>query len=250
MPGLTGAWIGFFPNTGSLRKSGPIYSALWDLPWLMPDFGVRVGCTPHSHPKIWRPPRQFLKNHLFLKWLVASFPEVPLLFIIRHPCAVVSSRMQLGWATDTDIAPFLAQPNLVDDFLADKMDVIERAKTVEEKHAIIWCISNLIPIRQFGLENLNIVYYEKLVCEPETEIDRIFRRLNLDYDKQTALNEVEKPSVTTTWEHASLTPQNKIGNWKAKLSSRQIDNILSLVHGFGLNDLYDHTRMPKMDDHK
>jgi hypothetical protein len=186
-----------------------------------------------------------IRANLFLKWLADSFPQVPMLFIIRHPCAVVSSRMQLEWATDSDIAPLLAQPTLVEDFLADRMHIIERANTIEGKHAVIWCISNLVPIKQFGLENMNLAYYEKLVCEPEVEMAKVFNRLNLNYDQQTALEHMDEPSVTTTWESANLTRQKKIGNWKSKLSPVQIDNILSVVNAFGLGALYDHSLMPK-----
>ena len=65
-----------------------------------------------------------IRANLFLKWLADAFPQVPILFIIRHPCAVVLSRMKLDWATDSDIAPFLAQPKLVEDYLSDKLDFI------------------------------------------------------------------------------------------------------------------------------
>src|SRR5918995_2655527 len=84
-----------------------------------------------------------IRANLFLKWARIRFPQVPLVLILRHPCAVVSSRMQLGWATDEDIEPFLAQPRLVHDFLEDKLDMIRSAQSPEEKHAVIWCVSYL-----------------------------------------------------------------------------------------------------------
>lgn len=53
----------------------------------------------------------------FLKWLRIRFPKVPLLFILRHPCAVVLSRKELGWPADSDLEPFLQQESLIEDFL-------------------------------------------------------------------------------------------------------------------------------------
>jgi hypothetical protein len=47
-----------------------------------------------------------IRINLSLKWLHDRFPEVPILFLLQHPCAVVSSRMELNWATDRDIEPF------------------------------------------------------------------------------------------------------------------------------------------------
>ncbi len=102
-----------------------------------------------------------IRANLLLKWISNRFPEVPILFIIRHPCAVVASRMQLGWDTDADIAEFLAQPELVQDFLEDKRDLIESCQTPAEKHAVIWAISNLVPLAS--------------VCRGDSLPDRVLR---------------------------------------------------------------------------
>jgi hypothetical protein len=125
-----------------------------------------------------------IRINLFLKWISNNFPVIPILFVIRHPCAVVHSRMQLNWATDDDIDSFLSQERLIEDFLSDKIDLIRRVKTPEEKHAIIWCISNLIPIKQFNSSGLNIIFYENLCIQPEVEIPRIFRIIGLDYNRK------------------------------------------------------------------
>lgn len=178
-----------------------------------------------------------IRVNLFLKWISLAFPEIPLLFIIRHPCAVALSRMQLDWATDSDIEPFLAQPKLIDDFLADKLDIIKSAKTDEEKHAIIWCISNLVPLKQFGPKELNVIFYENLVLQPEIEIPRIFQVINLPYEN-TVFAQANKPSTTTIRSSAIVTGDNKVTRWKRNLSAKQIDNILSIVEAFGLDYLY------------
>ena len=188
-----------------------------------------------------------IRANLFLKWLHNVFPEVRYLFIIRHPCAVVLSRMQLKWSTDGDIEPFLAQSKLVDDFLSHKLDFIKRAKTVEEKHAIIWCISNLIPIKQFGLDRLNVIFYEDLVCQPEKEMAKIAQAINIDYNKSKVTEQVAKPSTTTIRSSAILTGDDIIGRWKTELSPQQINNILSVVKSFALDYLYDDSIQPLVE---
>lgn len=184
-----------------------------------------------------------IRANLFLKWIHNRFPDVPLLFIIRHPCAVVLSRMQLEWATDTDIDPFLSQTQLIDDFLADKMDVISRAQTVEEKHAIIWCISNLVPIRQFRSNDLNVVFYETLCAQPEREGPRIFQTIGYEY-KAATLASINQPSITTVGTSAIVTGDNLVTAWKNRLSPRQIRNILSVVEDFGLDYIYGDSATP------
>ena len=187
-----------------------------------------------------------IRANLFLKWIHVNFPEIPLLFIIRHPCAVVLSRMKLGWATDTDIEPFLSQPDLVDDFLTDKLDLIKGAKTIEEKHALIWCISNLVPLKQFASNDLNIVFYENLVLQPKLEIPKIFRAINLDY-KDTVFKQANKPSTTTIRSSAIVTGDDKVTHWKQELSFQQINNILSVVRAFELDHLYNDSTGPLIE---
>ncbi len=178
-----------------------------------------------------------VRANLFLKWTQTQFPKIPLFFIIRHPCAVVLSRMQLDWATETDIEPFLAQPNLIEDFLADKMDVIARAQTAEEKHAVIWCISNLVPLKQFGEDELNLIFYENLCTQPEVEIPRIFQVIGQPY-QNSVFERAGRPSTTTIRTSAVVSGHNKVTRWQEKLSTGQIDNILAVVQAFGLDYLY------------
>jgi hypothetical protein len=184
-----------------------------------------------------------IRANLFLRWLHERFPTVPLLFIIRHPCAVVLSRLQLKWATDSDIASFLRQPNLISDFLSDKLEFIKQAKYEEEKHAIIWSISNLVPITQFKGNNLKIVYYENLITQPDKELRAIFNYLNQPY-KRSVIEQSKLPSLTTKRTSAVVTGKNKISNWEKMLSNEQINRVLNVVDVFGLSHLYSNEVTP------
>jgi len=178
-----------------------------------------------------------IRANLLLKWIHNQFPQVPMLFIIRHPCAVVLSRMTLNWDTDRDIEPFLAQPKLLEDFLGKKMDVIMEATSPEEKHAVIWCVSNLIPLKQFQKEELNVIFYENLCLQPEIEITRLFQSIQLER-RSSLFTTLEVPSTTTLQTSAIVTGANRVNSWQNKLTSGQIDKILSVVATFGLDYLY------------
>jgi hypothetical protein len=184
-----------------------------------------------------------IRANLFLKWIQNIFPEMPLIYIIRHPCAVVLSRLELGWATDTDILPFLIQRDLIDDFLHDKVEIIRGARTDEEKHAIIWCVSNLVPITQFGFNDLNVVFYEKLCLKPEEEIPRIFRVLKQRFEP-SVFEKVKSPSNTSVRQSGIVSGEDKVKRWEKALSIKQIRNVLSVVEAFGLNYLYDGSSTP------
>ena len=178
-----------------------------------------------------------IRANLLLKWISHRFPELPILFIIRHPCAVVASRMQLGWDTDADVAEFLAQPDLVHDFLEDKLDLIESCQTPAAKHAVIWAVSNLVPLRQFAEGSLKTVFYEDLVGRPATEVPRVFRLSGLAYE-ESALERLSRPSATTLNFSELAADGGGTPRWERELTSSQIGEVLSVVEGFGLGELY------------
>lgn len=184
-----------------------------------------------------------IRINLALKWLHDNFSEVPILLLLRHPCAVTASRMELNWATDRDIEPFLSQPDLVEDHLAPYMEIIKHAKTDEEKHAVIWSVSNLVPLRQFQPNEIRIVYYEHLCTQPEIELPAVFASIGQTY-RDTERNMVNRPSQTTRPSSAVVDGTDKISAWQKKLSDRQIRNVLRVVSEFGLDHLYGDSLLP------
>jgi Sulfotransferase family len=177
-----------------------------------------------------------IRSTLMLKWLDVQFPEVPKIFIVRHPCAVVLSRMKLSWATDGDIGHFLSQPKLVSDFLENKMEVIAHAESDEEKHALIWCLTNLVPVHQFQSNQLNLVLYEKLVQNPEEEFSKIFNLIQVQYDPKMYPGLVQ-PSMTSTPSSAVIRGERRTDQWKNELSSNQVDAIYRTIERMGLDHL-------------
>lgn len=184
-----------------------------------------------------------IRINLFLHWMHKHFPDVPIIFMIRHPCAVVLSRMSAKWETGGDIHSFLSQTTLAEDYLADKADFIKTAGTIEEKHAIIWAIQNLIPLQQFKNSTLNIVFYEDLCLTPEHEIPKIFNIMGTNFHKDI-FRRLDTPSRTTQGSSAIISGVDKVSRWRDVLSPRQVRSILSVVEMFGLNYLYEDSLTP------
>ena len=184
-----------------------------------------------------------IRANLALKWLHDNFSAVPIIFIMRHPCAVVLSRMELGWATDHDIEAFLSQPQFVEDYLGPYLDLIRSARNSEEKHAMIWSLSNLVPLKQFGPGELKIVYYEDLCVQPEIEFPAIFESIGYGYDP-SMMELLDRPSQTAKVTSAVVTGMNKVSRWKSVLSQVQIERILKVVQAFGLDRFYNDTLLP------
>ena len=101
-----------------------------------------------------------IRANLILKWIKRHFPEIPIVLLLRHPCAVAQSKVKLGWETHLD--EFLLQPDLVNDFLAPVHDAVKGARDVFDRHVVMWCVENWVPLRQFAPGEILVVFYEDL----------------------------------------------------------------------------------------
>lgn len=90
-----------------------------------------------------------IRANVLLPWLHSVFPDVPIVLILRHPCAVALSRLSLRWGTTLD--DFLSQPALMDDYLHPIEADIRGATEPFDRHIFMWCIENYVPLRYFAL---------------------------------------------------------------------------------------------------
>ena len=188
-----------------------------------------------------------IRTTLFLRWIRDRFPEMRVLFVIRNPCAVVASRLRLGWAHDEDIARLLCQPELREDHLDGVDELIERARTPEEKHAIVWCVTNLVPLRQLAGHNLDVFFYEDLCTRARNEVPRLFDLLGLEAGP-AVFRALERPSTTARGFSAVVTGDDRLTAWKRWLSSAQADRVLAVVERFGLGGIYGDSDTPLARD--
>ncbi|QXE90919.1 sulfotransferase domain-containing protein [Geomonas subterranea] len=113
-----------------------------------------------------------------LAWLSNNFP-CRIVYLVRHPYAVIASRVKQQW--DSHIEAYLCQPRLVQDFLEPYLPVIESAQGNVQKHAVMWCLENLVPLRQMSQYPWLFCRYEELAAHPEREADHLLSRLGLEF---------------------------------------------------------------------
>jgi hypothetical protein len=183
-----------------------------------------------------------IRANLMLGWVSEVFRSCTV-FIIRHPCAVVLSRLRLEWDTHLDV--FLAQPQLIADYLEPFVDMIRAARTPVQQHAMMWCVENLVPLLQLS-DNADWVFctYEELYCRPEAETERILNHLRLRKTWFTR-RAIKRVTMVTRPESALVLKRNPLIEWQQQLSTRDIDTILSIVEAFGIQ-LYSEDVMPDL----
>ena len=182
-----------------------------------------------------------IRANLLLKWLHVRFPGMPMVLLLRHPCAVAHSYAKQGWPGS--VGPLLAQSALVEDFLLPYRPEMERAQTSFERAVFIWCIETLVPLIQFQPGELHVMLYEHLLQEPEVEIGRLFSFLGKEYDA-SVIAKIVKPSLTSRKDSAISTGANPLDSWRRKIDEEEMRRALEIVRMFGLDGIYSEASLP------
>lgn len=190
----------------------------------------------------WRILIKEIRANLFLGYVKNRFGN-PIVFITRHPCATVLSRLESKWETHLDT--FLKQTELMEDYLHPFDNLINNAKNDLEKHTIMWCVENLVPLKQLIKEQFVFCAYEYLVIKTNEEVNRIFDMLGLRVP--SGINEtISKPTTVSSNRNKLTCEENMLRYWKAKLRKDEIRSILDIVNSFGI-DIYGDDYMPDLN---
>jgi len=171
-----------------------------------------------------------IRANLLLGWMRENFPGMPMILLLRHPCAVVTSRLALGWRDN--LWETMEQRELVEDFLLPVETDIRAARDAFERHVFSWCIENYVPLKQFGPGEIQLSFYENFLAHPEDEIPRLFDFLDEDFDARVyskASRKGEKGSVDA---------------WRRCVSGSRLERTVEILALFGLDRVYGEGAMP------
>jgi hypothetical protein len=240
-------------------------------PWMAP-FGERVYMRPEEndpqflelarsivtgrvrHPWTERFNRRFVARrriikedfaNLMMKWLYVNFPGMPLVLLLRHPCAVALSFVTHGYRGA--VAPLLERQKLVEDHLHPYADAIRAARDTFERTIFLWCAETLVPLRQFRPGEVHVVFFENLVRHPESEVARLFERIGRSMEGLD-LEKLKVPSLTARRASSAVwTGADPVENWRRKVTAEQRSRALEILALFGLDRVYDDEPMPRME---
>jgi hypothetical protein len=187
-----------------------------------------------------------IRIQMLLPWMHATFPEVPIAIVTRHPCAVALSRMTLGWGANVDA--FLAQEELVEDYLAPFASEMKRAESDFERQIIFWCAENYVPITYFSRKNslpkrhtrgdpAIVMRYEDICLKPQAEFGKLATFFGWPM-REESMALINKPSAMTAKHSAILSGGNLTESWRRKVNDAQLQSAQRLLETFRLNHLY------------
>jgi hypothetical protein len=230
--------------------------------------GKVISTIPPYEPNLEVIMRRLIANKLIIKevrlnrmlpWITKRFKLRGVFFIIRHPCAVISSQLKTGFFgyhplyppykdTCPTLEDILEEASKIDDLDSNIIKKLGKISTVEEILAASWSLDSYIPLTSSRPTPWKTVIYEKLMKDGEKEIRSYFNEIGEKKIPRTTLKNLRKPS----W----LTIKKEVGNvkkvdlqlskWKNSLSEKQIERILRVVSYFGL-DFYSDDIEPDYD---
>jgi len=195
-----------------------------------------------------------------LPWITKRFKLRCVFFIIRHPCAVISSQLKTGFygyhpssPPYNDICPnlddILDEVSMINGLESDLLNKLKKIKSKEEILAATWCLDNYIPLSYPKPHPWTIVVYEKLAKEGEKEIISYFNEIGEKKIPPLAIKNSKRASLVTITDEVKNVSQVdvQLSKWKKTLSEKQIERILKVVSDFGL-DFYSNDPEPDYDN--
>jgi len=200
---------------------------------------VRSAWTDHLNRRLIARTRivKDVRSMLMVAWIARHFPGMPIVYVLRHPCAVAHSRVRLRWRVrPRDV--YTGQPALMRDHLEPFREIIESAGTEFEQHVVDWCIENYVPVHQRCLDAVCVAYHERIKADRGAEFRRIFAYAGRTFD-DAAIERSAKRSAT------AFASSSARVDWFDQHSPDEIRRAMEIVRGFGLDALYGDDPMPR-----
>lgn len=167
---------------------------------------------------------KFIRANMMLGYLYDRFhPQI--VFLTRHPCAVVHSRLQRvrqPWYADT--ASLLADEALVAAYLQPWLRYVEQERDLLGAHALWWAVENAVARHDLATRPHMFVFYETLFLEPKEVLESLYDALGYaGFQVPPAL--IRKPSRVT----GRGGYEDKVawlGLWRERLTTEEIQRIL------------------------
>lgn len=177
-----------------------------------------------------------IRANLCLGYIRHRYPRMPMILLIRHPCAVASSMLRLGYGR-YPLSVFLDQPALVEDHLAPLQDLIRSTDDEFDIRIVQWCIQHTVLLSQLAEGDVHLMFYEELCDDPHQRFEALFAHLGRSFDG-AAREAVHRPSRLTGRHSAILRGSPSVDAWRKGVSRDQLKRAMALLAAFGLDDVY------------
>jgi Sulfotransferase family len=189
---------------------------------------------------------KFIRANLMLPWLASHF-NVRIGAVVRHPGAVVESKMRLrggDWEPEAVIERYRSQSRLMANLPGAHEKLFREHLTPAGKHALIWCIENKLLMGRATDWGVVPVFYEDLLdASDENAWESIVKGLGLKNipDTVTRRSASQQASLLTAGKGYD---SRHCGGWLSRLTSVQIDEIQQVLDAFEIDQYSMNSMLP------
>lgn len=189
---------------------------------------------------------KFCRLNRMLHWFNNQFDVRGTIFLVRHPCAVISSMLRWGeWDEDCLHGHTRRAQALHDESLPGALEepfapILNRIDTQVEVLATMWCLDHYVPLvhhaERTGTHPWLLAPYERLVMHGVEELHRIAAALKEEVQEEM-ITTLTSPSSTVKDSYTRDRAQ-QLSKWKRHLSTEQINQILRILEDVGLSSIW------------
>ncbi len=184
-----------------------------------------------------------VRLNLSLRWIRDAYPRIPIVFMLRHPIPTVLSQLKLKWNLPAKL--FLDQPELMADFLEPYRRELEDAGDPFAAQIAVWCVMNLVPLRQFAGGGLHVVFYEDVCQRPREVLPPLFRLIGEGF-RPWILDRLGSPSRLSKGHSAVVKGTDPVESWVTETTPAQRESARRVLERFGLDRVYGDAPMPRL----
>ena len=173
------------------------------------------------------------RANLMLAWLERNF-DARIALVIRHPGAVVASRVRRRWSWRPTLQTYLESVD-VRRMLGDVAGAVAQIEDPVRGHAAIWCIQHAVALHDWEGSRFTVHFYEQLTSGHREEWQRLTSQLELAAMPSAQL--LARPSQQAD-RGARGAPIGAHPRWRAAFSRPELGALGETLALFG-NELYE-----------
>ena len=189
---------------------------------------------------------KFVRANALLPWVIRNFNlrSKPIYFL-RHPVPTAISQIK-AFYYDEPFRKFEVPQQIFNDVYKDHFQFLHSLDTKLEQQVAIWCIHNSRTLKHKGNGKFwHILFYEKLLMNPEEELYRLSCELAVEFPK-SILQRISEPSKTDYKNDFISSPEKQLSKWTKDLSKLKLNNIDRILKYFDINLYSAYETMPNL----
>lgn len=175
-------------------------------------------------------------------WLATTFPDTPIVLVVRHPCAVVQSMLTVPWSGTNATEILAKRPEAA---TRRAVEILDGRVSPAEVFAALWASEMLAMLGETDPARTSLVAYESVVDDPASALGPVMEQLRLPRPPDLVARSAQ-PSATTHKSSVVRASGDRLTGWVDRLDPADRAAVLAVVRDAGITG-YGEDPRPDLD---